>query len=198
MTYIVPDKKLPEVVVDLDDFYLDYNAMALSELFYLKNKYPNFKVTLFAIPKRGKTNHKEFFKNIAEIPWIELGVHGIYHDPINECSRWDEEQAEYILREYEDRPEFVNVFKAPSWKFSSGLYEALKKRDWICADIVDNKDKWPEGLRVYSTDHPMCVHGHTWDLNNPIPDYNNGIRQIIERGVPWKNNSKFNFITEIL
>lgn len=197
MTYLVPDKKLRNVICSLDDFYPDYEANALSELYYLKDLYPNFKVTLFAIPKRGGKHHRTFFKTIAKIPWIELAIHGVYHTP-NECDKWDKGQAEYILREYENYPEFVNVFKAPAWKFSKGLYEALKERDWICADIETNKDKWPDGLKVYSTGHPECIHGHTWDLNNPKPEYNNGIKQIIKRGVPWFDKTKFRFITEAM
>lgn len=198
MTYIVPNKKLPIVILDLDDFYPDNEANALSELFYLKYLYPKFKVTLFAIPKRGKVDHEEFFKTIAEIPWIEIGLHGIYHDPVNECHRWDKGQAEFILKQYEDKPEFVNVFKAPGWHYSQGLYEALKERNWICADLAENSANWPTGLKVYSTEHDGCVHGHTWDLNNPKPEYNNGIKQIMKRGVPWNKLSKFKFITEVV
>lgn len=194
MSYLVPTKILPDVICSLDDFYPDYNAMALSELFYLKNKYPNFKVTLFAIPEKIADSYG-FFEEIAKIDWIELGVHGMLHDPINECENWDDTTSEFVLSAMEQFDCFKKIFKAPSWKYSQSLYNQLNLRDWICADL-ESKDEHPQGLVVYPTTHPWCVHGHTWNLNNPDPKYNNGIRQIIERGVPWDKNTKFHFIKE--
>jgi len=197
MSYLVPKKILPEVICSLDDFYPDYKANGLDKLFYLKYKYPKFKVTLFTIPERNEDSYT-FFDEISKFDWIELAVHGMFHDPINECTTWDGSRAEFVLSAMEQMDCFVKVFKAPGWHYNQATYDQLKKRNWICADLPDNRVNHPEGLKGYFTDHPMCVHGHTWNLNNPKPEYNNGIEQIIDRGVPFDENSKFYFVSEVI
>lgn len=196
MSYIVPTKPLDDVIFDLDDFYLDYNAMALSELYYLKHKYPKFKATLFAVPNFNGQVYFDFLESVADLDWIQLALHGVEHTP-NECGDWDKIESEYVLSAFEELEFFENIFKAPSWVYSKDLYEVLRERDWICADHPMNKDMWLPDLKVYSLSNPWCVHGHTWNLNNPNPEYNNGIRQIIERGVPWTQDTNFHFMGEI-
>lgn len=196
MTYLVPRGPLPDVVLDLDDFRPDYKANALSELSYLKWKYPNLKVTLFTIPFWNDEEYIDWLEMVSQNDWIELALHGFRHDA-NECETWTYNQTRRTLEMFEGLDIFAKVFKAPNWKCNPDVYQAIKDCNWICADLEDNKDNWIEGLKVYSTAHPYCVHGHTWDLNNPQPEYNNGIRQIIERGVPWNEKSEFKFITDL-
>lgn len=193
MSYIVPEQPLPNVCLSLDDFYPDTDAMCLDELFYLKHLYPKLKVTLFAVPARVPDSY-DFFEEVNKIDWIRLAPHGMFHEQ-NECAKWTKDDCEFHLTAFEELGVFDKVFKAPGWAYNQTVYEQLKRFDWICADLGE-KD-WPEGLKVYSTNHPYCVHGHTWNLNNPDPKYNNGIEQIMGRGVPWDEDTQFHFISDL-
>lgn len=201
---------LPDVVLDLDDFAENPgNSKECIELLVKqKEMFPNLKVTLFAIPFYEDKDNSQFFNSIlAKYDWIEFAIHGWTHSHV-ECKEWTMEEALEKLKKAYDMKCFVKGFKAPGWQISRGTYEALKLLKFWVADHttsaytepgVPNENRRPKGLKAYTVDHPWIVHGHTWDLNNPDPAYNNGIRQIIEEhGVPWDVKSRFHFISEVV
>ena len=186
MGYKVPKGPLKDVVLDLDDLSQEEgnSADAMDLLFMLKVMYPKLKVTLFGIPfHKGKSN-EDFFHDIFNKhgDWIQLGIHG-----------WEHKETEWpdIERAYKWGC-FQKLYKAPEWKLSKETAEVLNSNDIIIAEL---KTKY--GKKSYDLSHPWCVHGHTWNLNNPDPEYNNGIEQIIKRGVPWDGDTNFHFITEL-
>lgn len=201
---------LDDVVLDLDDFAMnpENSGPCMYHLREMKRKYPNFKVTLFAIPFYGGVDNTAFFKEVTkEWPWVQMAIHGWDHATSMECAEWKYEEAEEKILKAYDTGAFVKVFKAPGWQISRETYMALYKHGFTVADHNEsvyvekgilNKDRRPSSLKAYTVDHPWMVHGHTWDMSNPDPIYRNGIRQIIEEhGVPWDENTNFHFITEV-
>jgi len=202
---------LPDVVLDLDDFAENEgNSKECMELLVKqKELFPNLKVTLFAIPWYEDKDNSLFFKSVLEKygTWVELAIHGWTHSTPTECKEWTLEEALAKIKRAYAMGCFVKGFKAPGWQISRDTYTALDYLGFWVADHtvsaytepgVLNDLRRPLTLKAYTVDHPWIVHGHTWDLNNPDPAYNNGIRQIIEvHGVPWTKESRFHFINDL-
>jgi hypothetical protein len=197
---------MPHVIFDLDDFALPAERNCLPELLKLKEKFPNLKVTLFAIPFYEDKTQNLFFNRVVDKygDWIELGVHGYYHDSNFECKEWGYDEALKKIEKAYNFGCFRKLFKAPGWQISRDTYSACKKLDFIVADHkesvytepgVPNSERRPKYLSVYEIDHPWMVHGHTWNC------VGNGIYELVERwekeGYPWDENTQFKFITEL-
>lgn len=203
-----------ELVLDFDDMENKYDRNGLNFLFYWKAKYPKFRVNMFAIPGRMTL---EFVTFIKSLDWIQLCVHGWKHDDNFEVLRWDEYTANLYLEKAE-KMGFEKVFKSPGWQITYPqpynenpdstkpvnsnpqlIYNVLKERGYIVADQHYNKDKRPEGLKVYCSCHSLFVHGHIQDINVSDVSGRNGMRQIEEEhGVPWGKDSRFHFISEVV
>ena len=194
------------LVFDLDDFAEDEDRNCLDALIFLKDKFPNLKVTLFAIPFYKDRSQENFFNDvIAKYDWIELGIHGWNHHSNFECSQWDYQTAKYLITKAYKMGCFKKLFKAPGWQISRDTYGALKELDFICADHkvsaytepnVPNSERRPKGLKIYEIDHPLMLHGHTWDC------VDNGIYELIDKwekdGYPFNQETEFKFITEVI
>lgn len=199
---------LADVVMDLDDFAENPGNNCIAHLLPLKVKYPKLKVTLFAIPfYQGKSN-APFFHMIRKAfgTWIDLAIHGWHHETPIECQHWTYEEAKEKITKAYDMNCFSKVFKAPGWQISRDTYKVLDELGFIVADHmsseytepgVPNSERRPATLKAYTVDHPWIFHGHTWNLNNPDPTYNNGIEQLIEMGLPFDENSRFHFIKDL-
>lgn len=193
------------VIFDLDDFAQEEERNCLDALELLKMKFPNLKVTLFAIPYYNDHDQSLFFHEVLKkrSDWIELGIHGWKHDSNFECSHWDYKTAQEYIKRALDMGCFVKLFKAPGWQISRDTYSVLKNEGLICADHkysaytepgIPNKDRRPNGLRIYEIDHPLMVHGHTWNcVGNGIYDLMNYWQK---NGYPWDEKTEFHFITE--
>lgn len=174
--------------VDFDDFGYDHDCR--DKLEKLKEINPNFKVTLFTVP--GKTTLDMLAWSSNHKSWVELAVHGWMHESNYECEKWSESECEAILN-IGQHYGFVKVFKAPGWQISEGCYQACLKWDFIVADQPYNKERRPEGLKVYEVGEGS-YHGHTWDCNcgNGIyEDWDNIVRQI-------NGKKDFKFISEVV
>lgn len=188
-----------DVIVDFDDFEDKYDRNALSELFYVKAKYPEFKVTLFSIP--GKISH-HMVDLMLDIDWIQHAVHGWKHETNYEVNDWDEYQCNMYLDKAEALGFFVKGFKAPGWEMTDTMREVLDKRGYWLAEHHKNHEhvekSFPD-LKMYCTCHEWCMHGHTWNMPTKDPKYRNGIRQFIEEhGLPFDKDTKFHFIDDII
>ncbi len=210
--FFTKEEYLPDVVLDLDDLAENpgNSQEALELLIKQKEKFPRFKVTLFAIPFYQDKDNSPFYKKVINKygDWIQLAIHGWKHDTSMEWSKIDYKTARKYLEDSLAMGCFVKGFKAPGWQMSRDAYKAVYNHGlWIADHVVSqytekdipNEERRPEDMRVYSVDHPWIVHGHTWDVTNPDPRYQNGIRQMIEdHGVVWDEKSKFHFISEVV
>ena len=192
-----------------------YDRNGLNYLFYWKAKYPKFKVTMFTIPGRVNKAFLELLK--PHFDWIALGVHGWEHNDNFEVTKWDQYMANSVLDRAEALGSFQKVFRAPGWQITYPqpyneqpdptkpvnsdpqlIYKILRDRGYIVADQHYNKEKRPEGLKVYCTCHPWFTHGHVEDINVGDPTGRNGMRQIEEEhGVPWDEHTEFQWITDL-
>lgn len=168
-----------ELIMDFDDFSEENNNLELLE--ELKKEIPNLKVTLFTIPAQCT---KQFCKYISALDWIELAIHGEFHNYL-ECSTWTKEKTLKVLDKYEQWGCFKKIFKPPYWAGSVGMNEALEERGYILA-----QNKETTGVSKLYLLNDNSVHGH--------------IQNVCENGLEEKFNyykslkdSSFKFISEM-
>lgn len=158
------------IVIDFDDFSEKENEIEIL-LKLKKANGPKFKVTLFTIP--GKCS-LQFLKKIKkEYPWMELAVHGWNHEGKGECLGWGRQTAKRYLQNALNMKVFVPGFKAPQWLASSGTYEACHELGFWVAEVKQNKNKVPSGIKTYILEEPAVegviqAHGH---ISNYPPNY---------------------------
>lgn len=187
--FIVINKHLDKAVFDLDDECDELSA--LPKLLELKAKFPKLKVTLFAIPSKCSAEH---LYKLHQYDWIELGVHGWYHDTehgrATECNYWSEEEANDYLSRAEEMLGFKKVFRPPGWNINIETYKVLIARGYRIAEHLGH-DRWPElGGERYTTGHLMESHGHTWECNG------NGIQELSDKKCNFDENTEFFFVSE--
>ncbi len=141
-------------VVDLDDF--SESNSSLEKLCEIKNKVPNFKVTLFTIVGLCTPT---FINAVKKLDWVDLCPHGWSHQDNYECTRWDYDTSISLLKLFEAY-QLTKGFKAPGWQISDAVYAALRDRGWWVADQVYNNTRRPSDLKAYLLDGPNKVHGH--------------------------------------
>jgi len=208
---------LEDCVFDLDDFYYIYDRNVLSELFYLKTLYPLMKVTLFTVPNHPDSSYvtmHNFLKLLEPLSdWIQLACHGWHHKTPTEAMAWTVEETKKCLDKWnvwvERYPKLcVKGFKAPGWQISRDAYQGLLEYGYWVADHttsaytengVLNKDRRPPELKYFDVDHPWILHGHTWDVPNPDPLYQNYVRKMFTmHTLPWNQETRFHFISEVI
>lgn len=151
-----------------------------------------FKATLFAIPAEMTFELLEWCR--ANNSWIQLAVHGFFHQSNYECAEMTKEQFaeffkpfEYMVDEY-----FVKGFKAPGWQISDGCYEWLLENGYWVADQAYNNDRRPKDLPVYLIGD-NSVHTHTWDC------VGNGVYELYDDlEAKVKAATEFKFVSEVL
>jgi len=172
---------MAKVIFDLDDYCNKYNCF--DELLKLKKEIPNLKVTLFTIPGRIKL---QLLEDTKFQDWIQLAVHGIYHDSNFEFAKKSYAEAYYQLWKSHDPFFYVKGFKAPGWQISTQTMRVLKDLGWwVAVQYSDGRYNGhpdgphqppiPEGLSYYACnelpDDVISIHGHTWDTcGNSIKD----------------------------
>lgn len=164
---------------------------------------PNFKATLFAIPMEMTLELFNWCK-INE-SWIELCWHGFYHSSNYECENLSYEQFDFLMRVTRDmlpavKVQFKNIFRAPGWKISDGIYRWLKDNDWVVCDQDFNMTRWPKEMRNYLHDFEAekqgeqkfyiikdgkrhyidAWHGHTWSVGwNGIEETFDQVKELV-------------------
>lgn len=187
---------LQTAVVDSDDLCDEYDPYDV--LVDFKSKFPKFKITLFAIPKKCSS---ALLEKYSKLDWVEMAVHGYDHDTNREYENMAYADTELrMLASFALYPKFSKVFKAPGWQLSTDAMKWLTDSDWIVMDQHYNNDRRPEGLKtlVYA-DEPTeanrgamnIVHSHTWDTMG------NGIKQVLEDPWYFDQNTEFKFVSEV-
>jgi SAM-dependent methyltransferase len=185
-------KNMNDCVFDLDDLCECEYAVDKDLLFELKDLYPDLKVTLFAIPNRGS---REFFLEWAAHDWIELAVHGWSHSPKDECLHWTySETCRYLDMAEQMDCGFVRGFRPPGWKISAEALQALKDRGYWVAKLKGEQTDW----EYPAQGNLLCIHGHLRNSRHKNHSMRNGIRQLMARGLPWDEKTRFRFISEVM
>lgn len=189
--FVIIGKHLDEVVFDLDDECDELSA--LPELLLLKERFPKLKVTLFAIPSKCSPEH---IKKLQQYDWIQLGVHGWFHDTehgrATESNHWTIEEANKFLQMAEDMGCFEKIFRPPGWQINWETYKVLAERGYIIADHLSHDLYLEQGGARYTTGNLAEVHGHTWPCNG------NGVQELATTKCNFGPNTEFFFIGEFL
>lgn len=176
------------ILFDLDDAYPARLNNALDWLVDFKDRYPEFKVTLFTI--LGRWDNHGLLKAIKGFDFIELAAHGYHHANNSECQIWDEDGWHDKLSLYERTGLFVPIFKAPNWQMSKIGYQVLKDRSWAVAVRENQIKDVPEGAKYYCFEsEPNRYHGHTWLMQKHLDE---------GMFINWNRDSTFDFISSHL
>jgi len=183
-------------IFDLHD-YPDGNP--LPKLLELKKILQNLKVTLFTIPEKMD---KEMDKEIEQYDWIQMAVHGCFHEDNYEFAKLSKEDAETLISVGYDSLHYVKGFCAPGWQISQGTMEALKELGfWVAVQWGDgrlngdpNGQYQPaviEGLPYYAwREYPNAIHGHTWECCG------NGLESLWQKLINLPKDSEFLFVDD--
>lgn len=158
----------------------------------LKAINPNFKATLFSIPGEMTPELSAWAQMNKD--WIELAVHGFFHQSNYECSELIYEDMAFFMDEFKDILKyFVKGFKAPGWQISDDVRRWLKDNDYWLADHVDNGQKRLEiPMKTYVVGE-NSVHTHTWNcVGNGVYELRDKLKQEVKDTKEWK------FVSEVL
>jgi peptidoglycan/xylan/chitin deacetylase (PgdA/CDA1 family) len=194
-----------KVIVNFDDFSEDYvTHTTFQALWDLKEIYPDFKCTMFVIPERSANYWADRINRTY--PWIELAIHGSSHVNKDEWLGKNTARALDKVRKYYKRGYFVKGFKAPWWRISEEIYNALREYGFWVATNQDNKFVKPLDTLNYTYDLGKTIYADACYLHDGfyrwhghIQNGYNGLEtrlNIMEK--MWNRNSKFYFISEIV
>ncbi len=180
------------VVFDVDDLCDQYDC--LPELDRLKEKYPDFKCTLFTIP--DKTS-KDLLKQCQQRPWIELAWHGVKHEPNEELKSIDGPhlfRALHVYKSSEAGSFYADGFRPPGWYIQPHHIEALNNLGmWVAIHKRDEKRLGPlcrHGYYICNDDRNYW-HGHSHSTCG------NGIQDRLEELLKkWPVDQKFGFVSD--
>ncbi len=158
-------KSIKPIVFDLDDLCDKWNPW--DTLHKWKERNPNGKVTMFAIPRRCSDR---LLAQYEPLDWVELAMHGAVHTT-GECLYWTAEDTVQKLNEATSLG-FINGFKAPKWLITDEVYRGLQSANWWCADHKMNSQMYAEFPDVpkyvynsFTRKTPYrSLHGHTHNV----------------------------------
>jgi len=177
-----------KVCLTLDDFSIVNNR--LDVLLKLKEHFPDFKVSLFTVPRDEKQDwgayqiRKELLKEVKKhLDWIQLIPHGYTHrgsEMRNADYRYFKEVTIPAIEKafQDDGLPFEKGFKAPHWRWSDGVVKALDELGWWMA-VDPRQPNAPKTKRHYGFSHgidepfwnsqqPLQLHGHIYGTRNDV------------------------------
>jgi hypothetical protein len=175
------------------------------QLLRLREVNPAFKATLFAIPAEMTMELLAWCQGNTD--WIELCVHGFFHQSNYECEKMSYEDFDYLMSQFAPiiNNNFKRIFRAPGWQISDDVLKWLSDNEWIVADQGYNDERRPKDMKayvnydgnftVYDGKNPYGVeayHGHTWNVgwNGIYEDYDK-VESLVREA------KEFKFITEL-
>lgn len=175
-----------KVVFSVDDL-CDHTWPSMDALFTLKKRYPNLKVTLFAIPFKTSLDR---LLTIKKIPWIEVAVHGLDHSYREMLFLSKEEILEGFSKI--DFFIFEKGFKAPHWRLNEQVIGCCNEfKMWVAlhGDYRSLKHLCKYGYYfTTNTGHFASWYSHTYDIKRYLP-------MLLER---WPLSQKFAFVSEAI
>lgn len=172
--------------LDLHDFSVVHNRLLW--LLTLKKQFPDFKVSLFTVPKDKPedwgpyTIRNEYLDELKKnLDWIQIIPHGLSHER-TEFSKKSVEGFKQSMKDIEqafnaDGLPYEKGFCAPHWRWSKGVVEALNENGWWGA--VDRRQ--PEMLKPdkfyqyeycldeeWPYDKDLKLHGHIFGTPNDL------------------------------
>ena len=177
----------------------------------LRDRYPDFKVTMFTVPwdiryntKAGgtpisKPEYSEWVNIVrhgVKNGWLEIAVHGLTHAP-REFEGMEAKQAaariKFAEKFFNDcKIPFVKIFKAPQWLLS---VEAKKTIEGLGYQVVeDHYYNWNYKDEFPVEKDKVIGHGHIQDGDGCF----NGLSESLIRLVQIPEDYKWEFISEAI
>ena len=179
-------------IVNADDFHEDNNRFDL--LHQIKQKLPNFKITMFTIPGLCSLQWSKWV--FSDYPWIEMVPHGWKHPHPRECESWTFNETMIYLDLISKIPYYVHGFKAPGWQISGGTYKALDATGYWVADQEYNDWRRPFGLKSYVLTHDdpdvKKMHFHVQNVCG------NGLEESLDQIMSLDPDEEFMFVSEYI
>lgn len=208
------------MIFDSDDFGANHVISDMCQshdcrdmLMLFKGANPKFKATLFAIP--GEMTPELYRWVSINSDWIEIAVHGFYHDSNYECEKMSYQEFDGLMEHSSMRRDlatrgWAKGFKAPGWQISDDIYKWLLDHDYWVADQSYNNDRRPvdlpayinregefgtlllepNGIRYFHT--VPAIHTHTWDC------VGNGVYELKDQILDQIKDKDFKFISEVV
>jgi len=201
------------IVLELDDFSVLRSRMDL--LLKIKEHYPNFKVSMFAIPydyeyetSMLRIQRDEALTKIKEnLEWIQIIPHGLTHMP-REFENADRQTMMMALASIDeafkkDGLPYEKGFKAPFWLWNQDVVDVLDEQGWWGAQDRNQ----PDNIRTkkfyeytHSIDEPfwnakqdvLKLHGHI-----SLPSSNN-LEDCLMNIFKLPSDTEFCYATEFL
>lgn len=175
------------VVFDVDDFCDGNNC--LPEVYQLKERYSRFRCTLFTIPNHTS---KALIHEVKQHEWIELGVHGVNHIPLDEMLHYTKEEIIKHLNDI-DKNYYSPIFRPPGWFMNEDVLEACNEAGFAIAPHARDLDKtqrMKHGYYICGERQPYW-HGHTHDVcGNWLKGH---LNELIDK---WPRNQAFATVGE--
>jgi hypothetical protein len=175
-----------KVTLGLHDFSVVNNRLLW--LLTLKDKFPNFRVSLFTVPVDKQEDwgpyriRNDYLKEIKKnLDWIQIIPHGWKHDK-SEISYFSYQMMKDLLFDINavftrDGIPYEKGFCAPHWRWNEEVIKALDDMGWWGAvnkrqpTMLKPKryyeyshcldDEWPPGIS-------LKLHGHIFGTDNDI------------------------------
>lgn len=206
------------MIFEWDDFGCNHEISDIcqshdcrDQLERLRRVNPAFKATLFAIPAEMTVELLAWSQ--ANADWIELGVHGFFHQSNYECEKMSYEDFDYLIAQFAMiiNRNFKQLFRAPGWQISDGIMKWLQERGWILADQGYNDDRRPKYINAYvnynghfqvqhkdgQAKEVEAYHGHVWNVGS-VGSEPNGIYEDYDKVEEFvRDADKFQFVSEL-
>jgi hypothetical protein len=197
------------ITLEADDFGpLNHRLDVIRKL---RDRYKDFKITMFTIPwdirfntemggtPISKPEYSEWVNIVrhgVEDGWLEIAVHGLTHAPREfegMEARLAVAKVKFAEKFFEDtKIPFVKIFKAPQWLISDEAKNAIETMGYLV--VEDGYYNWN-----YKDDFPVELdniigHGHIQDGDG----CNNGLSESLIRLVQVPNEYEWKFLSEVL
>lgn len=207
-------KEKPTIALEYDDASVINPAMAEAwgVLEELRERYPEFKVTLFLTPwevrygSQGYLTHEDFDKPLKAFQqayvqgWVQYALHGLTHLPMEFAELTYEEAkkrilvAEKIIKEAKLTVE--KIFKAPNWALSKEGKQAAKDMGYKV--VQDHYYNWnladPAPKLQEFQGQIIIAHGHVQDGDG----CDNGVCETVHKLRELPEGTQFKFLSEVL
>lgn len=197
---------------ELDDIPWNFDK-CMTRLDDLKEHYPNFKCTVFAIPEEMTEQHWRELDKRRD--WMEVGPHGFSHQK-RECRNPTIYIPKlYILDEIAEDERWAMIYKSPWYGYDRWFLEALVERGFVicCKELFDFPYPIPSNWRMWNLrdqEYGRLTRGdgdlHQYKLIHPEFEtntaanfYRSGLtkRNVRRWTNPWNKEDDWIFVSQL-
>ena len=133
------------IYISIDEVVESNNP--LNYLLELKDRFPDFKATLFAGLFRCSESYLELLESKE---WLEVCAYGFYGKP-REMEFYNKPRIEIMFSDMEEQygAYFIKGFKAPNFAFTEITYEVCQEKGYWINMHPYHKKPFPTGMQYY-------------------------------------------------